>query len=166
MIKKEAQKRIQKLREEIARLRDEYHVKNNPSVTDDVYDSLNKELSLLLKSFPEFIDENSLEKRVAGKALDKFVKVEHKNRMLSLNDVFSIEELSDWEKRVKKLLSQNSKFHYFCEVKFDGLAVSLIYENGIFVRGATRGRWFCWRRYYTEFKNDTFNTFKIKSTIS
>lgn len=135
----EAFKRIKKLREEIARLREEYHVKNNPTVTDDVYDSLSKELNLLLKDFPEFIDENAPERRVAGKALDKFVKVEHKNRMLSLNDVFSFEELSDWKKRVEKLLSKNSKFNYFCEIKFDGLAVSLIYENGVFVRGATRG---------------------------
>src|SRR6185436_1620250 len=84
-------------------------------------------------------DPNAPENRVAGKPLDKFVKVEHKVRMLSLNDAFSYEELYDWEKRIKKLLPQNTKIEYFCEVKFDGLAVSLIYENGEFIRGATRG---------------------------
>ncbi|MBY0376409.1 NAD-dependent DNA ligase LigA [Patescibacteria group bacterium] len=139
MGKIEAKKRIQKLRDEIVRLREEYHVKNNPSVTDEVYDSLTRELNSLLKDFPEFIDTDSLENRVAGKPLDKFVKVTHRTRMLSLNDVFSEEELADWEKRVKKLLSPTAKVSYFCEVKFDGLAVSLIYENGVFVRGATRG---------------------------
>ncbi|MCE9548791.1 NAD-dependent DNA ligase LigA [Candidatus Nomurabacteria bacterium] len=135
----EAQKRITKLRNEIARLRTEYHIKNTPNVTDDVYDSLTRELKSLLEKYPEFKDPNSPENRVAGKPLDKFVKVKHKNRMLSLNDVFNEEELYDWEKRIKKLLPVNTKINYFCEAKFDGLAVSLIYENGEFVRGATRG---------------------------
>ncbi len=139
MDKIEAQKRIKKLRDEIARLRSAYHIENVPSVTDDVYDSLTRELKDLLVKFPEFTDLNSSENRVAGKALDKFVKVEHKTRMLSLNDVFNYEELDAWEKRVEKLLPADAKFNYFCEVKFDGLAVSLIYENGVFVRGATRG---------------------------
>ncbi len=131
--------RIKKLRDEIARLRDAYHTKNAPNVTDDVYDSLTRELRSLLEKYPEFNDINAPENRVAGKPLDKFVKVEHKVRMLSLNDVFSHEELFDWEKRIKKLLPANTKFDYFCEVKFDGLAVSLIYKDGKFTRGATRG---------------------------
>ena len=94
----QAQKRIQKLRSEIARLRNAYHVENAPSVTDDVYDSLTRELKELLKKYPDFEDANAGENRVAGKALEKFVKVKHKTRMLSLNDVFSEEELFDWEK--------------------------------------------------------------------
>lgn len=147
MEKLEAEKRIKKLRTEIARLRNEYHVKDNPSVTDDVYDSLNRELKELLKQFPEFVDPNAPENRVGGKPLDKFVKVKHQNRMLSLNDAFGEEELYEWEKRIKKLLppsplkgeGRGGEVDYFCEVKFDGLAVSLIYENGKFIRGATRG---------------------------
>jgi DNA ligase (NAD+) len=139
MDKYEAQKRIQKLRNEIDRLRSAYHITNAPNVTDDVYDSLTRELKELFKKYPEFNDLNAPENRVAGKPLDKFVKVKHKSRMFSLNDVFSEEELFDWEKRVIKLLPANTKFNYFCEVKFDGLAVSLIYEKGIFVKGATRG---------------------------
>jgi len=139
MDKKEAEKRVKKLRAEIARLRDAYHVADDPSVTDDVYDSLNRELRALIIKYPEYEDFNAPENRIGGKALDKFVKIEHKSRMLSLNDVFSEEELFDWEKRIKKLLSEGIKFNYFCEVKFDGLAVSLIYENGKFVKGATRG---------------------------
>ena len=103
MQESDIQKRIQKLRSEIARLRDAYHTKNLPNVTDDVYDSLTKELKNLLKKYPEFNDPNSPENRVAGKPLDKFEKVNHKIRMLSLNDVFSEEELYDWEKRSLKL---------------------------------------------------------------
>ncbi len=139
MGKLEDQKRIQKLRREIARLRSEYHIENKPDVTDDVYDSLTRELKSLLEKNPELKDANAPENRVAGKPLAKFEKVQHQTRMLSLNDAFSYEELYDWEKRIKKLLPQNTKFDYFCEIKFDGLAVSLIYENGKFVRGATRG---------------------------
>jgi DNA ligase (NAD+) len=135
-------KRIQKLRSEIARLRHAYHIENLPNVTDDVYDSLTKELRTLLLKYPQFNDQNAPENRVAGKPLEKFVKVKHTSRMFSLNDVFSKEELYDWEKRVKKLLPVHTNIDYFCEVKFDGLAVSLIYENGKFTRGATRGNGF------------------------
>lgn len=137
--KNTAKLRIVKLREEISRLRGLYHVENAPNITDDVYDSLNKELKGLLKDYPEFDDPNAPEYRVAGKPLDKFEKVQHTVRMLSLNDVFSIDELYDWEKRIKKLLPTNAKFEYFCEIKFDGLAGTLIYENAKLVRGATRG---------------------------
>lgn len=140
MDKKDVEKRIKKLRSEIARLRSAYHIENAPNVTDDVYDSLTRELKSLILKYPEFADLNSLENRVAGRPLDKFLKVEHKIRMLSLNDVFSFEEIEEWDKRVKKLLpTQAGLPRYFCEVKFDGLAVSLVYEKGVFVRGATRG---------------------------
>ena len=84
-----ARDRVQKLRLEIARLRDLYHVKDDPAVTDAVYDSLTRELKEILKLYPEFIDQNSPENRVGGKPLDKFEKVKHKIRMLSLNDAFS-----------------------------------------------------------------------------
>ena len=140
MDKSLAEKRIKKLRLEIMRLREAYHVSDDPTVSDSVYDSLQNELKSILKEYPEFIDPNAPENRVGGKALDKFEKVEHRVRMLSLNDVFGNDELLDWEERVKKLLANRFKeVKYFCEVKLDGLAVSLIYEKGIFVRGATRG---------------------------
>lgn len=139
MERKEAEKRIQKLRKEIERLRDLYHTKNIPSVTDDVYDSLTRELKELLQKYPEFEDLNSPENRVGGKPLDKFKKVKHEVKMFSISNVFSEEELLAWEKRNLKLLNPKTKLDYFCELKFDGLAISLIYENGKFVRGATRG---------------------------
>jgi DNA ligase (NAD+) len=139
MEKMEAKKRIAKLVDQIEDLRYRYHVLNDPAVTDDIKDSLEKELKQLEQQFPEFIDRNSPVNRVSGEPLDKFKKVKHAHRMLSLNDVFSFEELRAWEVRIKKLLNPKLKFSYFAELKLDGLAVSLIYEDGEFVRGATRG---------------------------
>lgn len=137
----EAKKRIERLRIQIEDLRYRYHVLNDPEVTDDVKDSLEKELKELEQQFPQFIDVNSPTNRVAGKPLDKFVKVKHAVRMLSLNDVFNLDELRAWETRIKKLLpaDRQSTLQFFCEVKLDGLAVSLIYKQGVLVQGATRG---------------------------
>ena len=139
MNKSEVQERIQKLRSEIIRLREAYHVKNDPNVTDEIYDSLTRELKILLQKYPEFDNSNSPLNRVAGKPLDKFKKVKHEVKMFSIGNVFADEELFAWEKRNLRLLSSNVKLDYFCELKFDGLAVSLIYEKGQLVRGATRG---------------------------
>ena len=135
MEKMEAKKRIAKLVDQIEDLRYRYHVLNDPAVTDDIKDSLEKELKQLEQQFPEFIDRNSPVNRVSGEPLDKFKKVKHAHRRLSLNDVFSFEELRAWEVRIKKLLNPKLKFSYFAELKLDGLAVSLVYEDGEFVRG-------------------------------
>ncbi|HYF05218.1 MAG TPA: NAD-dependent DNA ligase LigA [Patescibacteria group bacterium] len=137
MTTKEAKERIQKLTDQIADLRYRYHVLNDPKVTDDVYESLTRELKVLEDQFPQFKNPNSETNRVAGKALDKFVKVTHAVPMLSLNDVFSVKELEDWETRIRKIA--HGGWNYFCEVKMDGLAVSIIYEKGEFVRASTRG---------------------------
>jgi DNA ligase (NAD+) len=134
-----AKKRVEKLREQIEDLRYRYHVLDDPKVTDDIYESLQRELKALEDQHPEFKDEFSPTNRVAGKPLDKFVKVRHDVRMTSLNDVFSHEELEAWEKRVKKILPADALVEYFCELKLDGLSVSLIYEDGKFIRGSTRG---------------------------
>jgi DNA ligase (NAD+) len=139
MNKKEVAERVKKLRAEISSLREAYYVLDNPKVTDDVYDSLCRELKDIVSKNKEFFDPNAPENRVGGKPLEKFEKVEHRERMLSLNDCFSEEEFFDWENRIKKLLANNSGVKYFCEVKFDGLAVSLIYQDGVLLRGATRG---------------------------
>src|SRR3989344_8233808 len=111
MSESNVQKRIKKLRNEIAVLRNLYHIENAPNATDEVYDSLSRELKELLKKYPKdhkLNDPNAKENRVAGKPLDKFVKVKHRIRMLSLNDVFSAEELDDWEKRTFKLLGSRA----------------------------------------------------------
>lgn len=139
MDKQKIQKRIQALGRQIEELRYRYHVLNDPKVTDEVKDALERELRQLEAEHPDLALKDSPLSRVAGKPLDKFSKVRHDVRMLSLNDVFSKDELEVWDRRIKKLLPPNSAFDYFCELKLDGLAVSLIYENGSFVRGATRG---------------------------
>lgn len=139
MAKSEIENRIKKLREEISHLRFLYHTENDPTVTDDIYESLTRELNDLEEKYPEFSDPNSPVRRVAGIPLPKFNKVKHEIRMLSMNDTFSHEEVSDWEARNKKLLGSPTPLNYFCEVKFDGLSASLIYEDGKFTRGATRG---------------------------
>ena len=131
--------RIIKLREEIGRLRTEYHEKNNPKVTDDVYESLTRELHDLESKYPEFIDPNSSVNRVAGKPLPEFKKIKHDIRMLSLNDVFTEKEIEEWENRVLKIIDHTTPPDYFCEVKLDGLSASLHYHDGVFVKGATRG---------------------------
>lgn len=138
-----AKQRVQKLREQIEELRYKYHVLDDPEITDEIYDSLTRELRGLEDQFPKLRDLSSPTNRVGGKALDKFQKIAHSVPMLSLNDIFDDQELSAWDLRIKKLLPENVQIEngleYFCELKLDGLAVSLIYEQGVFVRGATRG---------------------------
>ncbi len=138
MTKDEAKKRILKLRDQIEDLRYRYHVLNDPKVTDDVYESLTRELHELEGEFPEFQDPYSPTNRVAGKPLDKFRKAAHSVPMLSLNDVFSREELDAWIARMHKLTGEKRP-ELFAELKLDGLAVSLLYEDGYFTRGSTRG---------------------------
>lgn len=130
--------RMEKLVKQINHLRYRYHVLDDPSVTDEVYDSLTHELAALEEKYPQLKSKNSPTQRVGGKALDKFTKVTHKARMLSLNDAFSEKEVKDWEERVKKLLPKE-KWGYFCELKFDGLAMSLNYSRGELSLAATRG---------------------------
>lgn len=128
--------RIQKLREEISRMRFEYHVTNKPDITDDMYESLGRELFTLEEQYPEYRDSNSSLNRVAGAASPHFKKVKHSIRMLSLNDAFNYEEVEAWMERMHKVVGRSS---FFCELKLDGLAVSLIYKNGELVEGSTRG---------------------------
>jgi DNA ligase (NAD+) len=135
---REARLRATKLREEINDLRYRYHVLDDPRVTDEIYDSLTAELREIEKEHPQLLTPDSPTGRIGGKALEKFEKVRHQVRMLSLNDAFSEEEMKDWEERIQRLVPGKSR-HYFAELKFDGLATSLVYENGVLLQGATRG---------------------------
>lgn len=137
MEKSFAQTRLLKLRAQIEDLRTRYHVHNDPSVTDDVYESLLREMKDLEALFPE-LSESQLFDRVAGAPLPFFTKVTHVNRMLSLNDAFSIDEMVKWSERMEKLLG-GAPHHYFGELKLDGLAITLRYEDGVLVQAATRG---------------------------
>lgn len=137
MTEEEAKQRIEKLKELIEKYRYSYHVLDKSEVSDEVNDSLKHELQELENQFPELITIDSPTQRIGGKPLEKFQKVTQERPMLSLTDAFSFEEMGEWEKRNKKIV--NETFAYFAELKIDGLAVSLVYQNGNFIRGATRG---------------------------
>lgn len=139
LTKLEAKKRIEQLKEAINYYRYLYHVLDRQEISEAALDSLKHELWKLEQQFPEFITPDSPTQRVGGKALEKFKKVTHSTPMLSLEDVFSPEELSAWLERISKLLPGEKIEGFYAEIKMDGLAVSLIYEDGIFVQGATRG---------------------------
>lgn len=113
-----------------------YYELDNPTITDQEYDDLYRELENLEKKYPELIPDNSPTKRVGGKVIDEFSKVEHTVPMMSLGDIFNEEEVREFDSRVKKTISNPT---YVCELKIDGLSVSLLYQNGKLIRGATRG---------------------------
>ncbi len=136
--KTEAKARIEKLKEVISHHRYLYHVLDKQEISDAVLDSLKHELYKLEQGFPEFITPDSPTQRVGGKPLAGFKKVGHRTPMLSMEDVFSAEELNDWEDYLKRLAPEQ-EFDYFAELKIDGFAISLIYEKGIFKSGSTRG---------------------------
>ena len=138
MSQKEAKKRIDTLRDSINKYNYKYYVLDEPEITDAVWDSLNNELKELETNYPELVDENSPTQRVQGKALGKFKSIVHQKPMLSLNDVFSIVDLEKWEARMHKLLGK-TELEYYAELKMDGLAMSLIYEKGLFKKAITRG---------------------------
>lgn len=145
MTKAETQQRIEKLKKLINHHRYLYHVLNKQEMSEAVLDSLKHELYKLEQKYPEFITADSPTQRVAGEPLKEFKKAEHKIPMLSLEDIFSEKELQDWEDYLKRLAPDNFSqksgkgVEYFAELKIDGFAVTLIYENSIFTVGATRG---------------------------
>lgn len=137
MTLKEIKQRIEKLREEINYHRYLYHVLDRQEISDSALDSLKHELKTLETQYPEFITSDSPTQRVGGQPLAKFKKTSHKTPMISLEDIFNEEEFLAWEKRNAKLAL--SPYQYFSELKIDGFAISLIYKNGIFINGSTRG---------------------------
>ena len=134
-----AKARIEKLKELINDYRYHYHVLDESIMSEAAADSLKHELSQLEEQYPEFITPDSPTQRVAGKPLDKFQKVTHASRMISLADVFSESEIRDWVARNYKLVPNGTEFTFFTDIKMDGLAMSLHYENGIFKQAVTRG---------------------------
>ena len=138
MNKDKASQRIEKLRGLINDYRYNYHVLNKSIISEEAADSLKHELSQLEQQFPELITPDSPTQRVAGEPLPGFTSVRHSTRMLSLNDVFDESELAAWAQRVAKLLPGDN-IEYFMDIKMDGLACALIYENGVLTRAVTRG---------------------------
>ncbi|MDA9472911.1 NAD-dependent DNA ligase LigA [Enterococcus sp. 5H] len=133
----EATEKAQELRTQLNHYSHEYYVEDKPTVEDYVYDRLYKELLDIETNYPDLITADSPTQRVGGKILQGFEKVTHDVQMFSLNDGFSKEDIFDFDERVQKLAGK--QVGYCCELKIDGLAIALKYENGKFVQGATRG---------------------------
>lgn len=136
-IPQDIRERVEKLRNLINDYRYHYHVLDESIMSEAAADSLKHELSQLEEKYPELITPDSPTQRVAGRALDKFQKVAHRERMISLADVFSEEEVRDWLDRIDKLGAKNPEL--FVDIKMDGLAMALIYEDGLLRQAVTRG---------------------------
>ena len=139
MSAEEKRKRTRELQEELTRYNHQYHVLDSPEISDAEYDQLFRELQLLEAEFPALQTAHSPTLKVGASPLDRFEKVVHRMPMLSLGNAFGEGELYDFDKRVRDRLKSIETIEYVAEPKLDGLAVSLIYSNGLFTQGATRG---------------------------
>ncbi|HLV42346.1 MAG TPA: NAD-dependent DNA ligase LigA [Brumimicrobium sp.] len=137
MNKEEAVKRIEDLSKELNHYNHQYYIENTSEVSDFEYDQRLKELQDLELKFPDLASSTSPTKRVGGDITKKFNTVKHEYPMLSLSNSYSEEDIVEWENRVKKLV--NGKVNYVCELKYDGVAIGIRYENGVFVQAITRG---------------------------
>ena len=135
---KQVQEEISKLVSLLNKYSYDYYVEDNPQISDTEYDTLYKQLEKLEENHPEYILENSPTQRVGDRILDEFEKITHKVPMLSLSNTFSTEDLRDFDARISKLVPDHS-VEYICELKIDGLAISIKYENGRLASAATRG---------------------------
>lgn len=133
-----SRQRLEELKGLLNRYSYEYHTLDTPSVDDAVYDSLYSELKQIEAQHPEWVSLDSPSQRIGNQALEKFEKVAHAKTMISLNDVFDRSEVEAWIVRMEKLLP-GTAHEYFCDIKKDGLACSLVYEDGELVRAVTRG---------------------------
>tara|TARA_B000000437_G_scaffold215591_1_gene190604 strand:- start:122 stop:589 length:468 start_codon:yes stop_codon:yes gene_type:complete len=129
--------RIYSLRKEINYHNHAYYVKDAPEISDFEFDALLNELINLENKFPQYFDVNSPTQRVGSSLVDGFETIDHNYPMLSLGNTYSEEDLFDFDTRTKKIIS--SDFDYVCELKYDGVSISLIYENGELVSAITRG---------------------------
>jgi len=141
MTKTEAKNRIEKLKNQLWEADNAYYVLDKPVISDAGYDSLKNELKLLENQYPEFITSDSPTQRVGGKALGKFEKIKHKVAKYSFDDVFSWDEVLEFDLRVKRFLKlpEDKDLEYTCELKIDGLNMTFIYQKGILQKAITRG---------------------------
>lgn len=130
--------RVEKLKKLIDDYRYHYHVLDESIMSEAAADSLKHELSQLEEQYPELLTPDSPTQRVAGQALDKFTKVTHRTRMISLSDVFNRKEVEAWIGRMERTLPSVSD-EFLCDIKMDGLACSLTYQDGVLVQAVTRG---------------------------
>lgn len=136
----EARKQVKELREKLEYYAKLYYDMDNPAITDYEYDMMMNKLKALEKEFPELITKDSLTQKVGGHVKEGFKQVTHEVPLQSLQDIFSFDELKEFDNRVRKVAEENNEeLKYVVETKIDGLSTALKYENGVFVQGATRG---------------------------
>jgi DNA ligase (NAD+) len=138
MKQEEAKNKIKKLSQQLDFHNNLYYNESTQEISDFEYDQMMEDLMLLENSFPELAEPDSPTKRVGGSVNKNFTQVKHQYPMLSLGNTYSFEELNDFDKRTKKVIGQDW-LEYICELKFDGVAISLWYEKGVLVRAVTRG---------------------------
>src|SRR5690625_2478563 len=131
------QEKIQLLREELHQHNYHYYILDNPIISDFEFDQKLKELQDLENQYPDFFDPNSPTQRVGGGITKNFPTIVHEYRMYSLDNSYSIEDLRDWENRIKKVI--DDKIEFVCELKYDGASISIEYENGLLKNAVTRG---------------------------
>ncbi len=134
--------KIENLRAKIRYHDRKYYVENMPEIADYEYDQLMKELGKLERSYPQLITPDSPTQRVGGEPVSEFTPLEHRIPMLSIENTYSEEELREFDKRIRRMLKEEDEIEYVVELKIDGIAITLWYENGVFTRGATRGNGF------------------------
>ncbi|MBM3944292.1 MAG: NAD-dependent DNA ligase LigA, partial [SAR202 cluster bacterium] len=134
----DVKERLRKLRDELNRHNHAYYVLDQPEISDAEYDALMRELQTVEAEHPDLVTPDSPSQRVGAPPVDDFGQVQHPVPLLSLGNAFNDDEFMAWHVRTAKLLEVD-EFDIACELKYDGLAVALVYEDGVFVRGATRG---------------------------
>lgn len=145
MTEAEAKQRVEKLKKEINKYRYAYHVLDKSLISDSALDSLKNELFKLESQFPQLITADSPTQRIGGKPLPAFRKITHEARMMSLNDAFSEQDMHDWAERLQNYFKSEKipvnldRQEFYCDLKMDGLAVEIVYENGVLITGSTRG---------------------------
>ena len=139
MISKEIKEKLEKLRTKLHHWNHAYYVLDDPEVDDAVYDAGMKELIELEKKHPELITPDSPSHRIGTEPVSDFKKVRHKTPLYSLDNALNFEELEEWQEKIFRVLGESSKIDYVCEMKIDGLAIALTYEDESFMLGATRG---------------------------
>ena len=168
------EQKIAELREELRQHNHNYYVLDNATISDFEFDMKLKELEKLETENPQFFNANSPTQRVGGEITKNFETIVHKNRMYSLDNSYSKEDLLDWEKRIQKMLGTDA-IEYTCELKYDGASINLTYENGVFVKAVTRGDGFQGDNVTTNvktiksiplvLKNDFVNNFEMRGEI-
>ena len=136
---KEIQSKINQLRDELHEHNHRYYIEDAPIISDFIFDQMLRELKDLEAKYPQFEDSNSPTLRIGGGVTKSFDTISHHHRMYSLSNTYSKEELLQWKERIQKVLGENIKVSYTCELKFDGASISLKYENGYLIQALTRG---------------------------